>query len=289
MPNSQTGISVIIVTCNSEPVIASCLRSLANQTSSERIETIVVDNNSVDGTIKLIRKRFPKVKLIEMGHNAGFAAACNRGATDTKNDLLVFLNPDVDLDSETIAALEQALEEQPDSGLVSARLRNPDGQFQPNCRAFPTPSNMFLSRGSVISKIPGLTRLSKSAYSETDSTITKEVSAVSATAVMIKRSIFEQLRGFDERFFMYLEDTDLSYRLHLAGYKNYFVPSAGAVHRWGTGGRGSHWFRTWQHHKSVWKYFLKHHPNGFTLILLPFLLTVNLVFSFLIGGRKGSR
>jgi GT2 family glycosyltransferase len=90
---------------------------------------------------------------------------------------------------------------------------------------------------------------------------------------------------------MYMEDTDLSLRLHQAGYVNLFVPSAGAVHYWGEGGRQGRVRRLWRHHMSVWKYFLKHYPNGFSVILLPVLLAANFCLSVLFssGGTGEGR
>jgi len=286
VPKTENGISVIIVTCNSQPVLKTCLQSVKRQTVTDRLEIIIADNNSSDNSAEMAHEICPEARVIRMTRNAGFAAACNQAASQVSGESLLFINPDTELDDTAIESLEQEMVAQERPGLLTARLRNPDGSFQPNCRAFPTPANLFLSRGSLLSKLPGLARLSRTTYSASDYEVVTAVPAVSATLAIIRASLFQEVRGFDERFFMYMEDTDLSYRLHLAGYKNYFVPAAGASHRWGTGGRASHMFRAWHHHKSVWKYFLKHFPNGYTLLLLPVLLAVNLVLVFIFGGRK---
>ncbi len=113
--------------------------------------------------------------------------------------------------------------------------------------------------------------------------------AVSATAVVIKRELFDRLGGFDTRFFMYMEDTDLSLRLGQNGHENLFVPEAGGVHYWGEGSRAGRVTRAVRHHGSVYKYFLKHVPNGFSTVLLPALLAVNLFFVVLTAPfRRGN-
>ena len=120
-------------------------------------------------------------------------------------------------------------------------------------------------------------------YTLGDCSETTEIPAVSATCLMVERDFFLSLGGFDERFFLFMEDTDLCLRIGQAGRKIYFVPEAGAVHRWGTGASVSLAKRSWHHHRSVWKYFLKHYPNGFSLFLLPALLFVNFILRAIAG------
>jgi hypothetical protein len=111
------------------------------------------------------------------------------------------------------------------------------------------------------------------------------VPAVAGTMLMIRNELFRLHRGFDSRFFMYMEDTDLCYRMHRAGCRNLFVPQAGAVHKWGKGSKTGRFKRNWMHHVSVWKYFKKHSFGIFTILVLPFLLGGNLllvtIFPFL--------
>lgn len=103
------------------------------------------------------------------------------------------------------------------------------------------------------------------------------VPAAAATCMLLDREVFEAIGGFDERFFMYMEDTDLCKRLAEAGRQVYFVPEAGAVHRWGEGSAVSPLRKSWYHHRSVWKYFLKYYPNGFSVFILPVALLINFI------------
>ncbi len=234
-------------------------------------EIIVYDNNSTDSTVKSIRAKFPSTKIIESEKNHGFGKAVNIAAKESSGELLLLVNPDVIIDQESIRILAEELQKRPQAAAATARLRNPDDSFQPNCRNFPTIQNIFFSRGSILSGV------FKSAgnYTIEDSGQTIEVPAASATCLMIRKAVFDSIGGFDERFFMFMEDTDLSLRLHQKGYKIYFEPSAGAIHLWGKGSSISGTRRLYYHHLATWKYFLKHFPNGFSLILLPLLLIFN--------------
>jgi len=113
-----------------------------------------------------------------------------------------------------------------------------------------------------------------------------DVPAVAATMMMVRRDLFVRMRGFDERFFMYLEDTDLCLRLHRRGFRNCYLPSAGAMHMWACGSTAGRIRRTYYHHEAVWKYFLKHLPNVFSLVILPMLLLLHLGLALLFGARR---
>jgi GT2 family glycosyltransferase len=145
---------------------------------------------------------------------------------------------------------------------------------------------MIFSRGSILSSLLGRAASESDRYTLGDFTQTTEVPAVAATLVLIRRDLFDEIGRFDTRFFMYMEDTDLSYRLHLHDRINLFVPSAGGTHHWGAGSREGRVRRLWWHHMSVWKYFLKHIPNGFSVVVLPFLLASNLIVKILFGARS---
>ncbi len=286
MSTSDT-VSVVIVTYNSLPAVLTCLERL-NAGGSESIrQIIVVDNASTDGTADAIRQAYPGATVIAQEDNCGFAHACNRGAEAATGEYLLFLNPDLNIDPDAIRCLVTVAQATRKAGLVAGRLRYPDGSFQANCRNFPTVTNLLFSRGSVMGRLL-LSRLSSHAgfYTLPDYNEVTEVPAVAATLALIRRDLFRKLRGFDSRFFMYMEDTDLSLRLHYAGCVNLFVPDAGGVHGFGQGSQVGRLKRSWYHHQSVWKYFLKHFPNGFSLILLPVFLTFNLLLGAVIPPRR---
>ena len=196
----------------------------------------------------------------------------------------MLLNPDVTVDPDALAVLIDTMQSHPRPGMASGRLRFPDGSFQANCRRIPTVSNILFSRGAFTSRL-GKDSQEKARYTLPDFDTTVEVETVSGAMVMIERVLFEKFGGFDERFFMYMEDTELCARLHRSGYANLFVPKAGGMHLWGKGSTGGRTVRSWYHHMSVWKYFLKHFPNGFSVVVLPFLLALNFLLRLLLPDR----
>ena len=266
-------ISVIIITYNSSSVIVDCLKSVFDNLKEISGEVVLVDNNSADNTVLIVSEKFPEVEIVRNKKNIGFAGGCNLGAEKSEGEFLYFLNPDVILDEDAIKNLLDGFVTIKNVGGMVSRMRFPDNSFQATCRKFPSISNILFSRGSILS---GLLK-HNSEYTLKDFKETTMVEAVSGTALLVKKNIFQKVGGFDKRFFMYMEDTDLCLRLSMNGYKNYFVPSSGGVHNWGKGSTTGILKRRLYHHNSVWKYFLKHTPNGFSLFLLPLLLIVNFI------------
>ncbi len=281
-------VSVITVLYNSEEALVHSIPPLAGELSrlesSLKSEALFVDNASDNDPTEALRKQLPQACVIRLSQNVGFAAGCNLGAQSAVGEYLFFVNPDVVLDEGTIEELIKALNTQTDAWATTGRMRNTDGSFQPTCRRLPTKSNIFGSRGSALAKM--FNRGASNRASNSDATYTlpdfPEVTAVpaaAATALMIRKETFDKLGGFDERFFMYLEDTDLSAEIHERGGKIYFCPQAGAVHYWGAGSRASSFKRLRWHHLSVWRYYRKRLPGFFSSVILPVALLTNFLIS----------
>lgn len=287
MSSDALTVSIIIVTHNSRATILDCLSVIPAACGETSREIIVIDNRSTDGTPDLIREKAAEVRIIQQTRNIGFGRACNAGALAAVGEYLLFLNPDAMLDSGAVPRLLNAQIGQSRTAFAVPRLRFPDGRFHPSCRHLPTIGNMVFSRGSsvmkIVSQISGNT---STRYTLPDYGDTTPVPAVAGTVAMIPRALFMQVGGFDPRFFLYMEDTDLCARLGQNGYQHLFVPRAGAVHRWGRGSAAGKLIRIARHHMSVWKYFLKHYPNGFSVILLPLILLVNGLVAAMLADRR---
>lgn len=281
MDSPQPTVSVILVTYNSNATLPGVLESLQQSDIADNLELVVVDNNSTDTSLQTVQSIFPDAKIIHNRSNTGFASACNQGAEISRGEFLLFYNPDLKVDRTAISILVKTAREHSDAGAISGRMRYPDGSFQPTCREFPTYGNIFYSRGSFLTKI-GFTG---KPYTLPDYETTTEVPAVAGTFLLIRKKLFDTVGRFDERFFVFMEDTDLSYRLVKSGYKNYYVPAAGGVHQWGEGSSAGKARRLYYHHRSVWKYFIKYFPNPFTLLILPLLLAGNLILGLLLPKR----
>lgn len=264
-----------------------CLKALKPEIDSVGGELIVFDNNSRDNTVASVKTLFQEVSIIVSGKNIGFAAANNSASKNARGEFLLFANPDIIIDTGAVRVLMDALIGRPDAGAVTARMRNKDGSFQATCRNFPSLKNIFFSRGSFISELPVSKSKSGSIiYTLGDFENIAEVPASSATCLMMRKDFFDEIGGFDERFFLFMEDTDLCGRINQKGKKVYFVPGAGAVHYWGRGSAVSPFKRSLRQHISVWKYFLKYFPNGFSVFIMPILLIFNLIITMLSGFKK---
>lgn len=278
----SVSVSIIVVTFNSLKHIGQSLTALQHDLESvggDKREIIVFDNNSNDMTVAYIAEKFPNVQLIKSPKNVGFGKAVNLAAKQAAGDYLFLANPDMILDNGALERLLKTFDDYPDVAGVSGRMRYPDGSFQATCRKLPTMYNMFLSRGSWFSRF-----FKKSNYTLDDFESISSVPAVAGTCFLIRKKIFDQVSGFDERFFMFMEDTDLSLRLNQTGKRLYFNPHAGAVHYWGEGSQSSRSQRLYHHHLSVWKYYLKHFPNGFSLLIIPIILFINLGIKIVAGS-----
>lgn len=289
MSDSHPHVSVIVVTHNSLPALSECLGAIRLAADAVRLDLVLVDNASSDESLAETAGEFPEATIISNKQNLGFAAACNQGADAARGEYLLFLNPDVRIDPGAIGKLVAVCTEHRKVGLVSGRLRFPDGSFQATCRNFPTIGNLIFSRGSFLAPLLGRSVDRRSRYTLPDYNDTTIVPAVAATMALMSKKVFEEAGRFDPRFFMYLEDTDLSLRLSRAGYVNLFVPAAGGRHDWGRGSSIGRLRRLGYHHLSLWRYFRKHHPDGFSLLVLPLLLLCNMSLMLILPGGKTRR
>lgn len=224
-------ISIVIVNWNAGPLLLECVRSLLDLRHADALplQIIVVDNASSDGSIDCLQD-FSSVTAIINAENRGFAAACNQGAAMAVGDELLFLNPDCRVGSGSIEVCAKLLRSNASVGVVSVALYGDEGRISRSCHSFP-------NLGHFLIQIIGLNRLSKHIpdgsmrnWQHADDRI---VDHVIGAFYMTRRSEFISLGGFDERFFVYLEDLDLSFRYHQAGWRCMFLAAPAAYHKGG--------------------------------------------------------
>ncbi len=269
-------LSIIIVNHRADAILPGCLAGIRASDRLPSCEVIIVDNPAEADSGASILADGLTIRRMVLPGRVGFGAACNAGAAVATGRRLLFLNPDVCVDRPAIAELAETLARYRGVGIVAGRLTNADGSFQPTCRPFPTLRNLLFSRGSVLTRLRGQR---SPAYSLPDFSGTTVVEASAAALLMMPKELFDRLGGFDPRFFLYLEDTDLCLRTRQAGYLVLFVPAAGAVHRWGYSTRHYRFRRIIWHHCSVWRYFRKHHRSVATGALLAPMLAANCLLS----------
>ncbi len=227
-------LDIIIVNWNSGEQLRDCLASIA-QTGPRSIlgRVVVVDNASTDDSLAGVERIELPLQIVRNQQNKGFGAACNQGATEGHAEYLLFLNPDARLqpDSLTIPLGFLADPTQADVGICGIQLLNDDGNVARHCSRLPT-------AGVLVSQSLGLDQLLPQWFSghimtEWDHCATRTVDHVIGAFFLMRRTVFEQLGGFDERFFVYLEDLDFSLRAHQAGWTTVYLADAQAFHRGG--------------------------------------------------------
>ncbi|MCC7371776.1 MAG: glycosyltransferase family 2 protein [Chloroflexi bacterium] len=208
--------SVIIVNYNGAEKIEACLRSILRE-GRPATEIIVVDNQSTDGSAELIEARLPTVRLIRSARNGGFGYGCNLAAQHATGEYLVFLNPDTEVRPGWIDGLIGSLERHPEAGMTTSRIlltRTPDRLNAAGNELHPTGLSLCRGVGQPHGRYPQ----------------DEEIGLISGAAFAMRRALFQTLGGFDEAYFLYVEDTDLSVRVRLAGYTIRYVPASEVLH-----------------------------------------------------------
>ncbi|GIW62483.1 MAG: glycosyl transferase [Patescibacteria group bacterium] len=267
-------LSIVILTFNSSKDIVSCLDSIyknCKKYNFNNFEVLIVDNQSTDDTVAIANKlkdQYKGLSVVINKGNFGFSKGNNEGVKSAKGDYLLFLNPDVDLIDVDFSELISFLDKDPKAGALSIKLVLDDGQLDKAChRGDPTlfrSVSYLLGLEEIFSKLPILNRLFGGYHLVgMDMSSVHQVEAVSGAFLLVKKSVFELVSGFDEDYFMYGEDLDLCLRIRLKGFKIYYYPKYKAVHHKYRSGmkspllkiRRKTSFYFWQAKKI---YFLKH-------------------------------
>ena len=262
MPASPAGtpeadLSVVIVTYNVRELLEQALRAVQRASSGLEVEVFVVDNDSADGTARMVRSRFPDVHLIANEQNTGFAVANNQAIRLAAGRHVLVLNPDTVVQEDTLRTLVRFMDDHPEAGAAGCRILNPDGTFAPESRrAFPTPSVAFYRMTGLGRLFPRSPRFGRYNLTYLPKNEVCEVDALSGSCMVVRRAALGYAAGtvpdadapdgspppaldydsgtgaglFDEGFFMYGEDLDWCYRIQQAGWKIYYTPETQIVH-----------------------------------------------------------
>ncbi|MEK7249525.1 MAG: glycosyltransferase, partial [Bacteroidota bacterium] len=224
-------LSVIIVNYNVRQFLENALASTYRAMEGLQGEVFVVDNASDDGSIEMVKTKFPHVLLIENQANVGFAKANNAALKQAKGRYVLLLNPDTIVQEDTFKVMIRFFDENPDAGLAGCKILNPDGTFQLPCRrSFPTPWVAFTKIFGLSTLLPKSKLFGKYNLTYLNEDETYEVDAVSGSLMFLRREAYEKVGGLDESFFMYGEDLDWCYRISKSGYKVYYVHSTKIIH-----------------------------------------------------------
>ena len=219
----MAAVSVVVVTLNALPLLERCLDSVRGY------ETIVVDHGSTDGTVDLVRERFPEARVIEQ-ENLGFGAGNNTGMRAASGDYFLLLNADAWVLDDAVEKLVAFAEQHPEAAVVGPKLRNPDGTLQRSVRGFPSPWRIA-TEYLFLRKLAPRSRLLNSFYGAGfDHESVRAAEFLGGACLLVRRDAYEAVGGFDEDFFLMSEEVDWCYRFRQAGWKVLFYPGAEVVH-----------------------------------------------------------
>jgi GT2 family glycosyltransferase len=231
----STSLDIIIVNWNSGLHLRYCLDSMLRASSAEfeLSRVVVVDNASSDGSVERAEAIALTTTIIRNAENRGFAAACNQGSKDSRADYLLFLNPDTTLlpESLTTAVEFMQMPQNSEVGVCGIQLVDEQNRVIRSCSRFPKPSHFFAQMLGLDRLLPN--RFHGKFMSEWEHRETRQVEVVTGAFLLVRRVAFESLGGFDERFFVYLEDVDLLCTAHQAGWSCYYLATTRAYHRGG--------------------------------------------------------
>lgn len=260
---AQPRVSVVVVSWNRWPLLEKCLLSLARQSFSEA-EVIVVDNGSRDGSVHLVRARFPSAHILALPDNVGFSRANNLGIRHARGEYVALLNNDAEAVPDWLSELVAALEADPDVGFCASKIvLYAEPRLADACGDFYT-----------IEGVPG-----KTGHLEPADRYNKprEVFAACAGAAIYRRALLEKVGGFDEDFFIIYEDTDLSFRARLLGYRCMYVPTAVVYHRLSATIGPQSDIAVYHAQRNMELVFFKNMPTPLLLKYLPLHFTTDLL------------
>jgi GT2 family glycosyltransferase len=191
----------------------------------------VVDNNSVDGSLKMVRSKFPEVILIANKDNTGFSKANNQAIKLSKGQYVLLLNPDTVVEDDTFVKVIGFMDQHPDAGGLGVRMVDGQGNFLPESkRGLPTPATAFYKIFGLSKVFPHSKRFGRYHLGYLDEFETHEVEILAGAFMLLRKETLDKVGLLDEAFFMYGEDIDLSYRITQGGYKNYYFPDTRIIH-----------------------------------------------------------
>ena len=233
-------LSVVIVNYNVKYFLEQCIHSIQKAMDGLSAEIYVVDNNSVDGSVRMIREKFHEVHLIENKENKGFSRANNQAIRKAKGEYILILNPDTILEDDTLVKCVKFMDSHPEAGGLGVQMIDGKGKFLPESkRGLPSPSVAFYKMFGFSALFPRSRIFSKYHLGYLDKDRIHEVDVLAGAFMMVRKSVLEEIGLLDEDFFMYGEDIDLSYRITRAGYKNYYYPLTRIIHYKGESTRKS--------------------------------------------------
>ena len=273
----MSDVSVVVVTYNALPWVEQALASVRGH------ETVVVDHGSTDGTVALVRERFPDVEVIEQ-QNRGLAYGWNAGIAHTTGRYVLLLNSDAWLDAGAVETLAAYLDAHPEAAVVGPKLRYPDGRLQRSVRGFPTLWRLATEFFYLRKLAPGTRAFNAFYGGGFDHASVHEAEVLMGAVWLVRREAIEQVGPADDAFFLFSEETDWAFRLRAAGWKLVFVPDAGATHVYAASHKGLLFV---ENLRGQLRFLRKHRGEAYAERARRLLLTALRLRGVLVRGERG--
>jgi len=255
-------LSIIIVSWNVKELLEKCLKSIYKYKTDLFLEIIVVDNASTDKTIEMIKKNFPKVKLIINDINKGFAKANNQGILASQGEFILLLNPDTEIIKNSLEKMMDFMKKHYQAGIAGCKHLNSDWTIQPSVRRFPNFWSLFFIFTKMAKIFPQIPTIYYYLAKDLNLKIAQPVDQVAGSFFLMRRKVIDEIGLFDENFFIWFEEVDYCLRAKKAGWQIWYNPEAEIIHY---GGKSFNQILTFKKQKMFFKsakyYLQKHGPK----------------------------
>ncbi len=282
--NNLLTLSVIIVNYNVKYFLEQCLSSVLKATKNLQSEIYVIDNNSTDSSRRFFEGRFNEVNFIWNKENLGFSKANNMGLEKAKGEYILFLNPDTIIPEDCFEKCLEFFEEHKDAGAIGVKMVDGSGKFlKESKRSFPSPLTSLFKLSGLTRLFPHSKTFAKYHLGNLDANKNNPVDVLAGAFMMVPKKIIDEIGSFDESFFMYGEDVDLSYRIQKAGYKNYYFAGTSILHFKGESTRKGSLNYVKLFYKAM-SIFVKKHYGGGRAGIFNFFIQIAIFFRAIISA-----
>lgn len=287
MTSLRGPLHVVIVNFKTGDMTTDAIKSvMASILPDRELRLWIVDNGSQDGSVDLLRSRFPDLTVIESERNLGFAGGNNLalreiqllGAhADLFDSFVLLLNSDVEVEPDAVATCLRFMDEHPRGGVVGPKVVLPNGKLDLACRrGFPTPINAFWKLTGLSKRYPRSKRFAGYNLTYLDEDQTAEVDSVGGAFMLVRMAAVDAAGLLDERFFMYGEDLDWSYRIKAHGWKVYYHPEARVTHLKSASARRQSRRMVYEFYRAMWLFHRKHYASR-TFFVINWLVMIGIV------------
>ncbi|MEW6202693.1 MAG: glycosyltransferase family 2 protein [bacterium] len=278
-------LSIVIVSYKTCALLQRCLQSIYDASLPFPFETIVVDNNSSDGSPEMVRKNFPQVNLIDNKQNLGYSVANNQGIAESTGELILLLNPDTEVNRDAIEGMTVFLQKHTQAAVAGCQLVFSDGTPQTSWFHFPMPLSRSIEHRRWYPRLAHFLLGISHKNPEIKGENAQCVDIIKGACMMIRRGALNDVGLFDENAFLYADDNDWCLRARRRGWDAYFLPSLTILHH-GWASTDQEPFLTIVNSRRSALYFHRKHYNWFLVLIWTFLIYLEILYKFLLNALR---